>query len=112
MNATQQKPRLSADLHNVLALASLLERLEHSLEPVAPEQYRVVARRLGEALREVQPGPVLQAILAAHPPAAEVYENLRYEHAGLCLAPIEAATQAELRAREALARAAAGTAAR
>jgi hypothetical protein len=107
MNATQHKPRLSPELHNVLALAALLERLEHSLEPVAPAQYQAVAQRLAGALRGQSPSPVLQAILAAHPPAAEVYENVRYEHAGLCLAPLDAATQAELRTREALDRVAA-----
>ncbi len=117
MNATHPTQiRLPADLMNVLTLAGLLERLEHSFEPVSPDQYRAVVGRLTQALSEVklaatlpgqvEVGQVLNAILAAHPDAAQVYENLNYQHAGLCLAPLDVSLRAELKAREAISRAA------
>ena len=45
-------------------------------------------------------------VLDAHPAASQVYENLHYGHAGLCRSPLEWALGAELRAREAIERAA------
>jgi hypothetical protein len=44
-------------------------------------------------------------VLGAHPAAAELYENLQYEHAGLCRSPLEAALNAELLAGAAIQRA-------
>jgi hypothetical protein len=49
----------------------------------------------------------LRALMTALPALAEVYENLHYEHAGLCRTPLVAAACAEVAARDAIARAAA-----
>jgi len=46
-------------------------------------------------------------ILEDCPAASELYENLRYEHAGLVRAPLEKALNAELEARRAITLAAA-----
>lgn len=87
--------------HAVL-LAHDLERMERG-HPDAG-QYRLVAQRLAAALDQVQDTDVLQPLLQASPAAAAIYENLRYQHAGLCRAPLEAALAAEQSARAAIAR--------
>ncbi len=104
MNATPSKS-LSEPLGSVLALAHLLERLERSTQPVSAEQYRSVVDRLSQALARVPAGDALQAVLGAHPAAAELYENMNYQHAGLCRSPLDQALGAELKAREAIGRA-------
>jgi hypothetical protein len=100
-----QSPQIPARLTVVVALAQLLQRLEGSTVPVDPAQYRAVAGKLAEALREAPADDALQAVLGAFPAASDVYENLHYAHAGLCRAPLEFALQAELKARELLAKA-------
>lgn len=99
-----QPRQLPAPLQAVLMLAGLLERLECSAEPVSAPQYRTVVQRLAQALQQVPADRLLQAVLDAHPAAAELYENLNYRHAGLCRSPLEPALQAELQARDAIAR--------
>jgi hypothetical protein len=91
-----------ASLTVILTLARLLERLERSQVPVGADQYLVVAQRLAAALANAPGGPALQAVLAAHPAAAELYENLNYELAGLCRAPLEVSMASELQARDAI----------
>ncbi|HMC15521.1 MAG TPA: hypothetical protein VKI18_07820 [Albitalea sp.] len=104
MNAT--KPNSSrADLIVIHTLAQLLERLERSAVPVGPEQYRSIVLHLVEQFDDIQPDDQLRAVLDTHPAAAELYENLNYRHAGLCRSPLDAALGAEIRAREAIARA-------
>ncbi len=88
--------------HAVL-LAHDLERMERG-HPDAG-QYRLVAQRLAAALDQVQDTDVLQPLLQASPAAAAVYENLRYQHAGLCRSPLEASLAAEQTARAAIDRA-------
>lgn len=105
MNATRAGA-LPAHLHVILTLADLLTALERSRQPVSAEQYRTVARRLGEALAQAPQDDALRALLDARPVAAEVYENLQYAHAGLCRAPLDAALSAETQAAAALRRAA------
>ncbi len=106
MNTTSSSPRhaLPGQLQTVLALAGVLQRLEASREPVSPEQYRSVVTHLADALGSAAPGEVLDAILSAHPAAADLYENLHYEHAGLCRSHLEPAMRAELSARDLLGR--------
>jgi 2-methylisocitrate lyase-like PEP mutase family enzyme len=105
MNARAVKTvSVPASLTVVAALAQLLQRLELSPVPVAADQYRSVVQRLTQALREAQPGEALEALLGTFPAAAELYENLNYEHAGLCRSPLEASLNAELAARQAIAR--------
>lgn len=97
---------LPARLTVVFTLARLLQRLENNPLGVDAQQYRKVAHRLSQTLHEVPADEALSLLLRAHPAAAEVYENLHYEHAGLCRAPLDVAVQAETAARALLHRAA------
>lgn len=105
MNAQRTFPaRIPAELKMVATLSQLLQRLEASRESVSADQFRSVADRLANALRSAPPGELLDAVLGAFPAAAELYENLNYEQAGLCRSPLEASLNAELKARELLGR--------
>jgi len=105
MNARAVKSvSVPASLTVVTTLAQLLQRLELSPVPTAADQYRSVVRCLTQALREAPSGEALDVVLSAFPAAAELYENLNYEHAGLCRSPLEASLNAELAARQALTR--------
>lgn len=84
---------------NLATLAVLLERMESQGQPVDADQYRRVVLELSRGLAEAEPGPMLDALLAGHAGAAQIYENHVYAHAGLCRAPLEAALGAELMAR-------------
>jgi hypothetical protein len=53
-------------------------------------------------LRAVPNDAALDAVLEASPSTAQLYENMQYEHAGLCRSPLEAALEAELAARAAI----------
>lgn len=88
---------------NLALLARMLERLDRSAVAVDPQQYLGVVEHLAEALQAAAPGAMLEAVLQASPAAAELYENLQYRHAGLCRSPLDAALQAELAARDAIA---------
>ena len=101
MNATQTHP-LKTDLTVTHVLAELLERLEHSAEPVGPEQYRSVVLHLVSELGDVEPGVALGALLDTHPAAAELYENVNYQYAGLCRSALDASLAAEQQAKEAI----------
>lgn len=94
-------------LENLIALARLLERVEHGpAAAVGPDQYRALVRRLTVALSQEMPNDALQAVLGAHPAAAEVYENMHYAHAGLSRSSLERSVESEKSARQALSRAA------
>lgn len=93
-------------LRVVATLARLLSALDDSPQHIGPEQYRSVAQRLAQALSVAEPDASLDLLLSHFPSAAEVYENLRYEQAGLCRHPLEPALTAELQARAALKKAA------
>jgi phage-related minor tail protein len=102
---TQTHPRLPAGLRTLAATAALLERLEREPRGASAAQYRDVARQIAVLLAQASPGEALDALLAAMPASAEIYENLQYAHAGLCRSPLEAALNAELAATAALAKA-------
>jgi hemoglobin-like flavoprotein len=104
MNITHPVPSAQADLTVVLALARLLDRIEQQPRAVTAEQYKLVAERLSNAMANVPSSDSLQAVLGAHPAAAELYENLNYELAGLCRSPLDQASQAELQARDLISR--------
>jgi hypothetical protein len=107
MNATQ--PQVIPDhLKVVLTLAHVLQRLELSSERVGADQYRSVVSHLSGELETLPVNAELQAVLAAYPAAAELYENLNYRHAGLCRSPLDSALSAELKARQVIERAKAG----
>ena len=101
MNATHT-PAHKTDLAVTHVLAQLLEKLEHSAVPVGAEQYRSVVMHLVEEFRDVEPGAPLGQLLDAYPAAAEVYENLNYQHAGLCRSALDSSRAAELAAKRAI----------
>lgn len=104
MNATKT-PNPKPDLAVTHVLAQLLERLEHSAVPVGAEQYRSVVMHLVDEFRDVETGTELGRLLDAYPAAAEVYENLNYQYAGLCRSALDASLRAEVEARKAIERA-------
>jgi hypothetical protein len=104
MNAITPQ-QIPARLSVVGALAHLLEKLERSPEPIVAEQYQAVVRPLSAELAEAESDAYLSALLDTYPAAAELYENLQYQHAGLCRSPLDAGLRAEVQAREAIARA-------
>jgi hemoglobin-like flavoprotein len=103
MNAIPSKA-LPQHLAVVLTLAHVLQKMEGSTQ-VSAEQYRSVVQHLSEALSTVPSDAALHAVLDAHPAAAELYENLQYEHAGLCRSPLEWSMRAEQRAKDTIERA-------
>jgi hypothetical protein len=107
MNAARTQS--NADLAVTLALARLLERLERSAVPVDPLQYRSVVLHLVDRFKEGVSEPALQILLDQHPAAAELYENMNYQYAGLCRSPLEASLAAEISARHIIDRVKRGT---
>jgi hemoglobin-like flavoprotein len=105
MSAAQLET-LKNRLETVIALARLLERVEHSRVPIGPDQYRALVRQLAVALSQEMPDDALQAVLGAHPAAAEVYENMHYAQSGLSRSSLERSVESEKLARQALNRAA------
>ena len=101
MNATKPNFR-KTDLTVTHVLAALLERLERSAVPVGAEQYRSVVQHLVNELGDVEPGAALGALLDTHPAAAELYENVNYQYAGLCRSALDASLAAERQAKEVL----------
>ncbi len=104
MNAIKP-PIRKTDLTVAHVLAELLERLERSAVPVGAEQYRSVVQHLVTELGVVEPGTALRALLDSHPAAAELYENVNYQYAGLCRSALEASLASERQAKEILGRA-------
>ncbi len=104
MNATKPHSR-KTDLTVTHVLAELLERLERSKVPVGAEQYRSVVQHLVSELGDVEPGEALGALLDSHPAAAELYENVNYQYAGLCRSALDASLAAQRQAKEILDRA-------
>ena len=87
---------------NLVVLAQMLERLDRSAHPVDPEQYRTVVARLGAEIDAATRDAGLDAVLDTFPAAAQLYENLNYQHAGLCRSPLEQGLTAEVAARAAI----------
>lgn len=101
-----QRESLKNRLENAIALARLLERVETSGRAFGADQYRALVRQLGVALSQEMPDDALQAVLGAHPAAAEVYENLHYAESGLSRSSLERSVSSEMLASQILARAA------
>jgi hypothetical protein len=97
-----------AHLETVIALARILERVERSPGAVDADQYQTIVRRLSAALSRDLPADALQAVLGAHPAAAELYENIHYAQAGLSRSPLERSITTEALATETLRRIARG----
>jgi hypothetical protein len=90
----------------LVTLAKLLEQLERSEVPVGADQYRSVVQHLAHELGAVERDETLTKLLTLFPAMSELYENLHYEHAGLCRSLLDASLAAEVEARAALIRAA------
>jgi hypothetical protein len=90
---------------NLVTLVQVLRKLEHSQVAVDPEQYRSVVAHIADGLQNHPAGAGLDALLAALPELAEIYENLHYDQAGLCRSPLDASVRAEQVASEAIAKA-------
>ena len=91
-------------VHTAFSLAHLLEHIERSGGPVHPDQYQKVVARLKESLAGSLPESALAAVLSTYPSAAEIYENITYEHAGLSRAPLEINVSSEVLAVQLLER--------
>lgn len=94
-------------LENVIALARLLDRVEASAVKINANQYQVLVHKLKVALAQELPHDALQAVLGAHPAAAELYENQHYAESGLSRSSLERSVGSEMLASQAIARAAA-----
>ena len=94
--------QLPPSLASLVSLAALLERLELQPSSASPQQYQQLAKQVAALLEQAEPDLYLDALLTVAPASAQIYENLRYEHAGLCREPLEAALNAELAARAAI----------
>ena len=92
-------------IQDVVRLASALMTFEGSGEPFAAGQYKRLVEQLTTTLRLAPPGEALESVLRAFPATATVYENLRYEHAGLCRSSLEWNLESERLAIAALKRA-------
>lgn len=85
-------------------LAALLERVERDARRPDPDQYRLLVERIRAELDQQPMEPMLGALLDDFPATAAIYENLRYEWAGLCRAPLAKSVGSERQARELIAR--------
>jgi len=94
-----------ARLHSLVALASLLEKLDRLPRQASAEQYRAVAEQLSMRLAASPLDDALNTILLACPATAELYENLQYRHAGLCRQSLAPALAAEAAATALISRA-------
>ena len=92
------------DLMVIMMLARLLEKLDQSPVAADPGQYRSVVLSLSRVLLQASSNPALEPLLRAHPSAAQLYENLHYQHAGLLRSPLSLSLSTEAAARELLQR--------
>ena len=88
----------------LVRLVTVLQHFESGRLPFDAGQYHSIARQVTSALRRNDGSPALQAVLDASPIAAELYENLHYDQAGLARSPLDQAVAAELEATHLLAR--------
>ncbi len=98
---------LQTRIETLIALSRLLERVEGSAVPIGADQYRALVRQLKAALSADIPEPALEAILGAHPGAAELYENMHYDRSGLSRSGLDRSIATEMQASEAIHRASA-----
>lgn len=97
--------RPTAVIHDLFLLSSVLFRLENSRERFDADQYRALVAQIVTVLKAIPPGPEIDTVLGTFPATADIYENLRYEHAGLCLMSLEDSMDTEGQAFDAIARA-------
>jgi hypothetical protein len=101
-------PSVKNHIETLVALAGLLDRVEKApIKAVGADQYRTLVRQLEAALLEEMPDAALQAVLAAYPATAEVYENLHYAQAGLSRSGLDRSVSSEMLASKLIAKVAA-----
>ena len=93
-------------IETVVALARLLEHVERGGAQVGADQYQGLVRQLKIALSQELPDDALQAILGAHPGAAELYENMHYAQSGLSRSQLDRSVSSEMLASQVIAKAA------
>lgn len=92
----QRTESVRSKLETVIALSRLLERVERSAVPVGADQYRALVIQLKAALAVELPTDALNAVLGAHPAAAELYENMHYDTSGLARSPLDRSISTEM----------------
>lgn len=105
MMNTDTRTAVPTHLRPLASLAALFERLENQPREAGAQQYRLVARQIGELLALAEADPFLDRMLTSFPATAELYENQHYDQAGLCRSPQTLALSAELSAAAAIRRA-------
>ncbi len=96
---------LHTRIETAVALARLLERVEASPAAAGADQYRALVARVKQSLGADLPARALEAILAACPASAELYENMHYEQSGLSRSPLDRSVSTEMLAAQAIERA-------
>ena len=89
-------------LNTLGLLCGTLQHLESSHHPIDPRQYRLVVGRLSKLLSELTVDAQVRALLCTYPAAAELFENINYAEAGLCLHDLSQSSRAERAARQAI----------
>ncbi len=102
LQPTADNSQARADFEAAVNLASLFQRVEGSLQGVSPEQYQKLAQQLGTVLQALRTDERLHQLLNRFPAASDVYENGRYQLAGLCRSPLEQSLAGEAAARAAI----------
>ena len=87
----------------LVLLAQILERLEQGGRTIDADQYRVLVSRITEELKTTPRDAGLDAVLENFSTVSELYENVNYEHAGLCRSALDSGLAAEVAARAAIA---------
>ena len=94
-----------AQLEAVISFGRIMERIDRSAAPFSADQYQVVVSRLKTALSRDLPEAALDAILELLPAAADVFENMHYEHSGLSRSSLERSAASEVLTAKVLAKA-------
>lgn len=97
--------KTTAAIEDLARVSTMLATVEGSGKRFDPAQYRSLARSVTETLKFAPPGVELDIVLKTFPATAALYENLNYEHAGLCRAPLDASMASEGEAVAAIGRA-------
>ena len=104
MSTPHTTPARDARLSTLVALARLLERIEHSAQARDPGAYRLLVQRIQAVLADDLPEDGRRAVLDAFPATAEIDENLHYAQAGLSRATLDLSVATEMRTAALLAR--------
>ncbi len=95
--------QLPERLRVLVTLSNLLQHLESPPNAALnADQHRSVVSHLVAELQRVDPDEAFEFVLRHFPATAELYENLHYEHAGLCRSPLSQSLSTEQLARAAI----------